>query len=1184
MILKQLTVQGYKTFASKTEFVFDEGITAIVGPNGSGKSNIADALRWVLGEQSYGMLRGKRTTDMIFAGSESRARAGMAQVSLRLDNTTKWLPIDYSEVEIGRRAHRSGENEYLLNGQKVRLKDIDDLLATSGLSERTYTIIGQGLIDQALSLRSDERRALFEEAAGINHYKSRRSETLRRLQETQHNLERVYDILEEIRPRLVSLKRQATRAKNYEQVHQDLRQLLRIWYGYKWEQAKRELRRARAEAATAERAWQAARKELLAGQAEMETWQQALDEGQQRVAQLRTVREEAGERLSQAQRESAIAGERRAAIMNQISEIEAELPLLQAQRSQAEGSLAEASGELRAAQLAFQEARVARDRFQSTFREQQREIRHWQDALSSAQSERQRRQKQLAQAEGQLSQLQERLAERRNIADGQEERELERLQGELERYRANLQGLQQQGRAYHAQREAVQQKRQALVRDLKERRREARELQENLRQAQDRLARREARLEMLQQAALPEISAGPAVALRGRLASLISIPPEQRTALEAALGARLETLVVEDEDSLWRLVADNTQKSLLAAALPRAGLPAVERRSVPAGDHVTGSSVVKCAPDLRPLVDLIFGGVLLVRDHRAAYDLAAALPGGDLAVAPDGFVVYGGGLVQTSGEDAAAGAIAQEEARRDAEAALVAARNALHNLESENSAAQAAVQAQQDEADELQNTERQLTRQEAENLQRLAEEQRRLDRSGQQELFHRRQIADRTSEESRLRERLQALETRLAAEREGLTQAEADFADARARLEALPVAEAGQQQAALQQNHAAAETILAGRQAVADSRRATLQQVEQQRLRLQNRLETLRAQATELEDAASAHALQTLLDERAGLDNQLANLQEEVAGSRARWQELQRRAAAGQRQAHDLENQYTVAQVRFTQQQNLVAGLQERIRADLGLVALEYDDDQTGAPPLPIHDVVDQLPAVRELPPDIDEAIHISRGQLQRMGGVNPDAPAEYEATQARFEFLTQQVGDLEETEKQLRHVIAELDELTSRAFASTVEQVNRVFGDIFTQLFGGGSARLALTDPDDLTITGVDIVARLPNRREQGLALLSGGERSLTASALIFSLLKVAPTPFCVLDEVDAALDEANIGRFRDLLRELSLKTQFVVITHNRGTVQAAQTVYGVSMLPDSASQVISIRPEDYLRQPALV
>jgi chromosome segregation protein len=235
-------------------------------------------------------------------------------------------------------------------------------------------------------------------------------------------------------------------------------------------------------------------------------------------------------------------------------------------------------------------------------------------------------------------------------------------------------------------------------------------------------------------------------------------------------------------------------------------------------------------------------------------------------------------------------------------------------------------------------------------------------------------------------------------------------------------------------------------------------------------------------------------------------------------------------------------------------------------------------------EVVKQLPKVSKLPEDIEETIQGYRGQMQRMGAINPDAPEEYEETQERFDFLSQQVEDLNQTEAQLRRVIAELDELTSRAFADTVQKVNVVFGDSFTKLFGGGSARLALTDPDDLTISGVDIIARLPNRREQGLALLSGGERSLTAAALIFSLLKVSPTPFCILDEVDAALDEANINRFRELLQELSLKTQFIVITHNRGTVQVAHTIYGISMGSDSASQSISIKPEEYIKQRSLV
>jgi chromosome segregation protein len=324
-----------------------------------------------------------------------------------------------------------------------------------------------------------------------------------------------------------------------------------------------------------------------------------------------------------------------------------------------------------------------------------------------------------------------------------------------------------------------------------------------------------------------------------------------------------------------------------------------------------------------------------------------------------------------------------------------------------------------------------------------------------------------------------------------------------------------------------------------------------------------------------------LTQETAAIEAELEPLRAKTAAVQNELEALEEQIGRNQRQSHELENRYTQAQVKLTQRENQIEGLRERIRGDLGLVALDYDDDQVGQSPLPIAEFVETLPDVDKLPEDIDETIQRYRGQLHRMGAINPDAPAEYEETNSRYEFLTQQLEDLDKTEKHLRQVIADLDDLTSRAFAETVEKVDAIFGDTFKRLFGGGSAQLVLTDPDDLTISGVDIIARLPSRREQGLALLSGGERSLTASALIFSLLRVSPTPFCVLDEVDAMLDEANINRFRDLLQELSAQTQFIIITHNRGTVQVARTIYGVSMGADSTSQVISVRPEEYINAP---
>jgi chromosome segregation protein len=351
---------------------------------------------------------------------------------------------------------------------------------------------------------------------------------------------------------------------------------------------------------------------------------------------------------------------------------------------------------------------------------------------------------------------------------------------------------------------------------------------------------------------------------------------------------------------------------------------------------------------------------------------------------------------------------------------------------------------------------------------------------------------------------------------------------------------------------------------------------------MEARLNALQRGAAEVGGEAIDDQLKAQQEELAALNRELQPARERQNASRLALQRLEAEMARQRAMDLDDERRYAESRVALTQHENQVQNLRERISNDLGLVDLPYEDGQAGQSPLPIDGVAEQLPAVAELPEDLESSIQRYRGQLHRMGAINPEARAEYEETRGRVDFLSQQLEDLTAAREQLRGVLEELDRQTSQAFGAVVKEVDVAFGRTFGRLFGGGAAQLILTDPDDLTLSGVEIVARLPNRREQSLALLSGGERSLTAAALIFALLTVSPTPFCILDEVDAMLDEANVNRFRELLAELSHHTQFVVITHNRGTVQAAETIYGVSMGADSASQVLSVRPEEYLEQTA--
>ncbi|MGB1249880.1 MAG: chromosome segregation protein SMC [Candidatus Promineifilaceae bacterium] len=1173
MLLKRLQVQGYKTFANKTEFFFDEGITAVVGPNGSGKSNVADAIRWVLGEQSITELRGKRTTDMIWAGSPSRPRAGMASAILTLDNREGWLPIDYAEVEIGRKAYRSGENEYSINGQRVRLKDVRGLLATSGLARRTYTMIGQGLIDRALSLKSDERRALFEEAAGISHYKARRAETLRRLQETQRNIERVNDVLGEIRPRLNSLKRQANRAKNHAQLMIDMRKLLRVWYGYRWEASRVDLRGVRANSVKAESKWKETRRKLVAVQERTNEARKQLNTCQTQINQKDAARESLREQLEHARRQVAILTERQTLVSRQLSELKEELPDLQAQRGTAQTELNASTLELEQAQTQFNSERELLNRFEATYQTQQSEITRWQKTVRNLEMTLQKAQRSSSQAEGQLSQLRERLAEREG--ESFDSAEIEQGEQRITELQTAIDTLKAQTKTFSQERHTLSKQRQGLIRELKQMRRSQTDASRKANGVGKEVARLEGRAKLLDQMRQTQTNLKGNAKITGRIANLLTIPSQFQPAIEAALPA-INALIVADEASLWQLLRDNPKENLSAISAASQP-PAANPHPHPQGAGVQGwaSDLVDSAEPSRTTAWL--SRILIVETAQQAYKIAPNLPSDCLAVALDGRIVTPSGLLTQ--RNVKNSVLTQEKAWREAVAAVEKKMALQAELQALARQTVQTIEDQQVAVDKLSAKEADFGRKESKISREINDQQRTLDRARQQLNFQKRQRDGQADTIRKLQKRIAELETTMGSGVERSKQATVELDAARVKLSALPIGEAQAQRNQQKQQIAATQTIVAGRRAVVDSRRATLNQVENRLRRQQQRLDSLQNQQREINLDQAKLSLDQLETRMTQLTNELSPLRALRDKVQAESSDLEIDMSIAQRHAHKAESAYTEARLALSHQTNQIDNLRERIKSDLGIVDLAHDDDETVQTPLPMNEVVEKLPTVETLPDGIEAGIQKRRAQLQRMGAINPDAPQEYEDAQERFQFLTDQIEDLVITEKQLRKVITELDTLTSQEFSKTVRQVNGVFGDMFTQLFGGGSAELHLTNPDDLTLSGVDIIAQLPRRRAQGLGLLSGGERSLTAAALIFALLKVTPPPFCVMDEVDAALDEANINRFRDALRGLSLNTQFIVITHNRGTVQASNTIYGISMGSDSVSQVISIKPEDYVK-----
>jgi chromosome segregation protein len=1187
--LKSLELQGYKTFASKTTFEFAGGITAIVGPNGSGKSNIADALRWVLGEQSYTLLRGKKTEDMIFNGSEHRPRASMASSHIVFDNTAGWLPVDFTEVGMTRRAYRDGHNDYLLNDQHVRLRDLNELLAASGLSERTYTILGQGLVDASLALKADERRRLFEEAAGVGLYRVRREEALRRLETTMRNLERVLDIMSELEPRIRSLERQAKRANEYIRAQADLKIILRDWYGYHWHRAQQELTEAREVVRgqevrvsetrelhlTAQMAYNTFRERFTGLRAQLNAWHR-------QSADLHNQREEVS-------RELAVLEERRRSLLSAHSSVLADKDRMSDEERVAHERLAEVEQEVQRLQNEFDEARKQVNEARESLQRKQGERAEVEENLRAARQGLDKWSAQRAETQARLEELRSRLEnlQIRLEQAGKSIQIAEAHAGEVrEKYERALQSREAAEDAWHQSVANENAKRNAAA-DLENQRRTKSE------ERAQRLAehtRLKAQLEVLEQAdqSLAGYAEGARFLLdaarhsrlrgaRGALSASLDVPVELEQAVTAALGDTLDAILLDADEvdhALQLLESDNAGR---AALLPMDGRNR-QSPSRPVDDAFLGiaSELVKAPEELRAAVDLILGQTLIVRDRAAARRLIGVLPAHARMVTLRGEVFRGDGLI-IAGKSASQGAsvLSRPRQKRELSEALAASELQINSLNSEVDALSTRInEAQRDVVQASEEVRAaHLKLENAQGIERqagLESESARRQQDWQQSQYA--QLKSELDEAASIHERLiesQAdLETQSAQEQEQVRILSEQLAG-------MDLAEAQSQSSYWGTRLAVVERALQDARRRREERGKEVERFDTRRFELSTRLQEAESSLSGLdENQGSLHErethLHTQLEElRASIEPAEKEL-ETAEQEEARLQEAE---ANAQRALASAERTLGQVQLEQMRKQEALENLQQKIIDDFGLVMFEYAADVSGPVPLPFEGMVEELPVVTEISPDLEAQLIQNRTHLRRLGPINPEAKQEFDRESERYAFMKTQVEDLQKAQEDLKHVIAELDELTKQEFSKTFDAVDKQFRAMFTRLFGGGSARLALTDPDNLVETGIEIEARLPGRREQGLALLSGGERSLTAVALVFALLKVAPTPVCVMDEVDAMLDEANVGRFRDLLQELSRDTQFIVITHNRNTVQAADVIYGITMGRDSASQVISLR-----------
>ncbi len=1203
--IKRVNIKGFKTFAHQTEFVFASGMTAIVGPNGCGKSNVADAVRWCLGEQSFGLLRSKKTVDVIFSGSDKRARLGMAAVSLVLDNSAGELNIDFSEVEITRRAYRDGDNEYLLNGQRVRLQDITQLLAPSGLGNRAYAVIGQGLIDRVLSLKPEERRALFEEAAGITGYQQKRAASLRRLDATHQNLERVHDILAELSPQLQHLKRQAERALERQQIEADLKELLHIWYGYQWHYTISRLNEARRKSQQDEQSAQmrrgrlnALRENIDSMRARQKSLRDKLNEQNQFIGARHQQAEEVGRRL-------AVTEERHRHISARLEELEAECGEMQAGREAVLARLANLRAQIEDAEPRQQSGQHAVERMQGQLAEQQQaessKQQHWREA------------------EAALQNVERRIAGRRSLLEQLTERQVS-LKTTLAKLQSEVHACRQD--ALQAEAGLIAEESDTAEHDTKLSDNQAKiaahtasiaaleiDLRgvEEARQIADRNAdKMQARLDLLRR--LRSEGAGFASGVRsvlqasqrgglngiwGTVASQLEVPARLERAIEVALGGALQNLIA----NTWR----DAQSAIEYLKRERAGratfLPLDRLRSggpipAPKRDGIQGNAaeLVRYSDEVGEAMKQLLQRVWIVDSLTAARQAldAHAKVGGranqhsppqPTVVTLDGEIIRPGGAV-TGGNDGSkqtGSVLARAREVRELPAELAKAREEVRLATDSAKSVRKRIELEKSAQTTLEEHRKELLhesqqRQAALVQARLAAAQARQTVDWQVQLFDQSQqslVELGPQAESLRRELDEAIEARRAAQERSRA---AEEAAAEARSDELL-----RRLADLRAAAAAAKGELSNlRSLVAEQKRA-LGQIDSQFQSRSQRLENLRHEDVRLRSDINQLSARerTLRAELSQLENQKGPWETNLILLEKEQTEVEAEERSMQQLLLQNEAAWNASRLALQRVEDRLENLRREIRHDFGLAEIEEAAGMAYQPPLPLQTIVAQLPVVQQLPDGLKDDVKETRARLRRLSNVNPEAPREYEQASERHLFLLTQSEDLERASDDLRQVIRALDTRMEQEFRHTFDAVSTEFVHFFKQLLQGGTAQLSITDPADILNTGIEILARPPGKRPQSLELLSGGERSLTACALVLAILRVSPTPFCVLDEVDATLDEANVDRLRDALETLSSQTQFIVITHNRRTLEGANSIYGITMGDDGVSRVISMRLE---------
>ncbi|MEF3352373.1 chromosome segregation protein SMC [Paenibacillus sp. GYB006] len=1183
MYLKRIELSGFKSFADRTEMEFVQGITSVVGPNGSGKSNISDGIRWVLGEQSAKSLRGGKMEDIIFAGSDTRKAVNFAEVSLTLDNQDQALALDFGEVTVTRRVHRSGDSEYFINKQPCRLKDITELFMDTGIGKEAYSIIGQGRIEEILSTRSEDRRGIFEEASGIVKYKSRKKDAVRKLDDTEQNLLRIHDLVTELEDQIGPLREQSQKALHYKELKNELKEKELSLYVYQieqihssWSEANERLvslkekqRELSAIVSNHDAILEQDRTELREVEAAVERLQGELLHYSEATEKSEGYRELLKERLknlltNKEQLLNSLSGSE-----ERYVEREQELDNFRAKLSLLEQELAELRETLSAeeAKLVGVTGGISQEQEESlkgNLLELMNQMAQARNEIRYADQQKEAIERRLNRADEESDKWEEKrdeLQKRKSLL----EQNIQKLQKEITSLRT---GYISESERYHSLQKQYSES-QSTIRKWEQKREAQVSRRDTMKEMQDDFDGFMTGVKEVLKASRKNVLQG----VHGAVAELIKVPEKIELAVETAMGASLQHVVMENEAVSRQAISFLKQRQLgRATFLP---LDVIRPRTIGAADRAVaqaldgfvgiGASLVEYHSKYEAIVGSLLGNVIIAERLEDANRIAAKCQYRYRVVTLDGDVVNAGGSM-TGGS----------QHRKNS--SLLSRKRQLDQLDLD-----------------IQETENQISK-----LLRDQEEIKVQTDQCQISLDTLRQNGDdKRSEEQQASLELKQLEHELG---HVLTQVEAagqektGFADEIKELEQTR-AKAAENLSKLEDEEKATHQAI---HAAEFARKAN----ESAKEELQNSLTILKVKEGKLDQ------------ERFSLEEQVRRLEREyqnVDKERYRNRTLLASVEADLKTNEEESIKQTEALNQYKlkkEEASRELDLKRTSRSQL-IKKLEQEENETREQRLSLKTCEDELRTTEisvnrldveldnilkklndeyeltyelakqnyDIPEDIEGSkadVQQLKRNIQALGEVNLGAIEEYERVNERYTFLSEQKEDLTQAKTTLYQVIKEMDDEMSKRFKTTFDAIKREFGTVFSKLFGGGRADLVLIDPDKLLTTGIDIVAQPPGKKLQNLQLLSGGERALTAMALLFAILHVRPVPFCVLDEVEAALDEANVVRFAQYLREFSEQTQFIVVTHRKGTMEEADVLYGVTMEEGGVSKLVSVKLED--------